>query len=207
MDKKSKIIRNSVFLTLVCCAVALAVFAAMTFQNGSILVEKPEIEETHVRSWHRIPLVLGDAPLAHNETGVSYEMSYPHQAVPATAYASNLSNATAYEFYDGLDNEMTGDTPYDTTFDLVVKVQVNATLAYNTTGSTWELDWIYANMTCADLSVGASTECVETEIGNNATYIWVHYYLQDADGGAGSGFTLTHGESFNVTEFEFWAYY
>jgi len=70
------------------------------------------------------------------------------------------------------------------------------------------MGWINATMTCSDLSVGTDTACVETQIGNEAsTWLWVHYYLQDADGGAGTGFTISHGETFIVTQFEFWAYF
>jgi len=158
------------------------------------------VKESMVREWKLVP--LGDASL-DGATKVMYVMAYPHQADPATAYASNLSNATAYEYYDALDSEMTGETPYDTTFDIVVKMCINVTHGYNSTGSTWELGWVNATLTSADLSIGANTAMNEQQIGSGTTYLFVHYYLNNS----GSGYQISHGETYNCTNYEFWAYY
>ena len=40
---------------------------------------------------------------------------------------------------------------------------------------------------------------VEAQIATSADYLYVSYFLRDADGGAGTGFTISRGE--NVTGF------
>jgi len=190
------------------CLFAGFVAALVLLVSVNNVVENEVIEESYDKQLKRVTLVIGDASNVSGETHVSYVMSYPHQASPGTAYATRLVNSSAYEYYDGLNNEMTGETPYDTTFDLVVLVGVNATHGYNSTGSTWEMGWINATMKCTDLSVNSDVACVETQAETDgSTWNYVHYYLQDADGGAGSGFQISHGETFNVTRFEFWAYF
>ena len=191
--KKAGVIRGAVLGTAGCVFVA---FMLLTMNAGNVVVDMVDVPVRVLK-----PVNLGDANPAANETFVAYVMSYPHQADPGTAYASNLSNATAYEFYDGTDSEMTGETPYDTTFDLVVKIGVNATHGWNSTGSTWEMGWINATLTCADLSISQDTACSEQQINAGDDWNYVHYYLDNS----GSGYTRSHGETFNVTSFEFWS--
>jgi len=163
------------------------------------------------RGWSTIwELARGDGNPGAGASGVLQIYVYPHQAVPGTAYASNLSTATAFAWGDNLNQQLpNGGTsvPFDTAFDLVVKVRANQTHAWNTSSSQWMMTWIRAYMTCADLSVAGDTECVETQIATANDYVWTHYYLQDADGGAGNGFTISHGEKVNVTNFKFQAFF
>ena len=196
MKKMNKKIKASVGLGLLCGIVAGTLIVSNGF--SSFLVDEKTLYGEQ-REWKLVP--LGDASI-DGATKVMYVMAYPHQASPAVAYASNLSNATAYEFYDGLNSEMTGETPYDTTFDLVVKMCINDSHAYNTSDSSWELGWVNATATCADLSIGADTAMTEVSIGNG-TYMFVHYYLNNG----GAGYQISHGETYNVTNYEFWAYH
>ena len=173
--------------------VAITVMVMMA--NTPMTREMPE----KIREWQAV----GDADPGAGASGVLVVYVYPHQAVPTTAYASNISTVTAYEYNDGLNASLGTDVPYDTAFDIVVKVRANTTHAYNSTGSCWEVSWIRANITCADLSIGADTAMSEQEITNTSTYIWVHYYMNNA----GAGYQISHGESVNVTSFTFDAYY
>ena len=153
---------------------------------------------------------LGDADPGGDASGFMYFMAYPYQAAPTVAYASNLSNATAYEYSDSLNAEMTGETPYATAFDFVGKFRVNDTVGYNTSSSAWEIDWVRGNMTCDfqhATDVGALQAMEIIEIANNTDFAWYHVYLQDADGGAGTGFTITHGETYNITALTIQGYY
>ena len=154
-------------------------------------------------------MITGDGDPGGDASGFMYGMTYPHAAVPATTYASNLSNATAYEFSDTLDAEMTGETPYDTTYDKVFKYRVNDTVAYNTSSSQWEIDWVRGYLS-VEFSAQANfnDQLMEVvHIANNTDFMWFHLYLADSNGGAGSGFTITHGETFNMTGILMEGYY
>jgi hypothetical protein len=98
---------------------------------------------------------------------------------------------------------MTGNVPYATTFDIIYKIRVNVTEAYNTTGSNWELAWVRANITCANLGIGADTAMSEIEIVNNTNFMWVNYYINNG----GAGYTITHGQQVNITSFKLQAWY
>lgn len=160
------------------------------------------------RNWQ--PVLLGDADPGGDASGFMYFMAYPHQADPATAYASNLSNSTAYEYSDSLNSEMTNETPHSTTFDLVVKFRVNDTVGYNTSSSKWETTWVRANITVDfdfATDVGADTAMTIVMIANGTNFAWYHGWIADSDGGAGAGFQITHNEKYNVTSVTADGYY
>jgi hypothetical protein len=140
--------------------------------------------------------VTGDGDPGAGKSGFFYKMVYPHQALPNTAYASNLSNATAYEYSDTGDNgACTGETPYLTTSDIVVKVGVNGTDGYNATTTAWDNSFVWVNITCADLSIGL-TDMSEVQIGTSGTtYRWMQYYVNNG----GVGYQIDVGDHFNIT--------
>jgi len=182
---------------------ALAVsFIAVLLISTNVFgpIAEKQVQEMKAKEW--IPVPLADAVDGDGNTGFITGYIYPHEADPGTAYASNLSTGTAYEYSNDLNTSMTGETPYDTTFDLVVKMCINDSHAYNTSDSSWELGWVNATATCADLSIGADTAMTEVSIGNG-TYMFVHYYLNNG----GAGYQISHGETYNVTNYEFWAYH
>ena len=182
-------------VSLLCIGVCVGIL--VTFQMEDVVVEQ-SLER--VRSWG----ALGDADPGGDLSGFMYFMVYPHQADPGTAYASNLSNATAYEYSDSLNTEMTGETPSGTTFDFVCKIRVNDTVGYNTSTSVWETTWQRINIT-VDFQVSSDVSKVAmtlVEIGNNTDFCWYHGYAQDDGGDAGSGFTITKNEKYNVTSLE-----
>ena len=122
-------------------------------------------------------------------------MIYPHTDNMEDNYNVNLSNATAYEFSDSINSSMTGETPYETTFDLLWKFQVNSTDGYNTSASAWQDGWVraYLNETLLSISAEAMTEIV---IGTEATtYRWYYYCLNNS----GSGYTISKGEKLNMS--------
>ena len=178
---------------------------AVAFLVLSVAVTQPIIEnETTMKMKERKWQALGDANLAGDDSGFMYFMTWQHNATPATDYAKNLSNASVYryEYSDSLNTELTGETPYTQRFDMIAKFRVNDTVGYNTSSSAWEIDWVRGNMTCDfqyATDVGALQLMEIVEIANGTDFAWYHVYLQDADGGAGIGFQLTHGETFNIT--------
>jgi len=138
------------------------------------------------------------------ECGVMSIYIFPHDADPGTTYASNITEGGSYTYgYLNSSGDTNGYVPYDTAFDIVVKYRFNDTVAYNTTGSTWEMDWVRGNITCTDLGIDADTGMDEVQIDTNDDYMWVHYYMNNG----GAGYTITHGESVNITSLTFEGYW
>ena len=176
----------------------LFTFFAMGILLGANISETITTQSL-VEEKRRPTLVVGDADPGDN-SGFFYFMIYPHQGDPGTAYASNLSNASAYEYSDSGNASCTGETPYSTTFDIVVKVGVTDEDGYYTGNGTREPGWNWCLLTCADLGISADTNMTEQFIGNTTSYAWYHYYLNNG----GSGYTIIEGESFNVTSVKFY---
>jgi len=165
----------------------------------SYIASQPMVENTIMEQ--RIPTLIpvGDANPGDN-SGFFYFMVYPHQEDPATAYSVNLSNATAYEYSDVGNTSATGETPYSTTFDIVIKCGVTNEDGYWTGNQSRNADYNWCLITCADLSISADTNMTEVFIGNSTTYAYYHYYMNNG----GAGYTITEGQSFNVTSVKFY---
>jgi len=171
----------------------------------SMILTQPVTENIIMESKQWTSHPLGDADPGAGNTGFMYIMVYPHQADPGTAYASNLSSGNAYEYSDSTNCELTGETPHSTAVDFVMKVRVNNTDGYNASGTTWEDSWVRANMTIDFDFLGdeSDTAMTEQEIATaGTTYKFYNYYLNNA----GSGYTLSKGETFNITSatFDVW---
>jgi hypothetical protein len=133
--------------------------------------------------------------------GVLQVYVYAHSADPAVDYATNLTNVTGalcYAWANNLNAAMTGNVPYATTFDLVYKIRVNVSEAYNTTGSAWMTAWVRSNITCANLAIGADTAMVGVQIVNNTNFMWMNFYINNG----GAGYTITHGQQVNITSYK-----
>lgn len=148
------------------------------------------------RGWKNF--ASADGPLEGDASGFLAFYAYPHQGTPGTAYATNLSNASAYEYSDVLNAEMTGETPYDTAFDFVVKFRVNDTVGYNTSGSTWEISWVrvYITVNFEFAADQGNTTMTIVEITNTSSFCWYHGYINNA----AAGYTITKNEAYNVTD-------
>ena len=174
---------------------ALAVsFIAVLLISTNVFgpIAEKQVQEMKAKEW--IPVPLADAVDGDGNTGFITGYIYPHEADPGTAYASNLSTGTAYEYSNDLNTSMTGETPYDTTFDIVIKMQVSSADGYNSTGTTWEDSWIRCYLNCSTLSISAS-EMTEVSIADDgSTQRWVHYYLNNG----GSGYTISRGTTFQM---------
>jgi len=142
--------------------------------------------------------VTGD-PVA-GQSGFFYFTVWTHQADPGSAYANNLTYTNGYEYATSGDVVATGETPFNTAFDIVLKVGVNVSDGWNTTESRWDEAYQWLTLTCADLSIEADTNMTEIQIANTSTYAWYQYYLNNG----GAGYTINEGEHFNVTSCKFW---
>jgi hypothetical protein len=174
--------------------IAVSVVTAMMYLQQ---VAEPMIQTT-IQSAPRSWKPVGYANPGTGKGGFLCYGTYPHQVAPAVAYASNLSNATMYEFTDNpLGGELTGETPYTVLHDHVLTFRVNATQGYNTSGARWEDSWVQANLTLnfdflADVPKTAMTI---VQIANNSVYAWYNAYLNNG----GAGYQLSKNEKFAYT--------
>jgi hypothetical protein len=193
-------ILGSLMLT---CIVIGAVSALMLLSTSDI----PQVISSFgQRGWNTIASAEeGGGTVGAAAGGVLQVYIWRHSAAPGTDYAANLSNVSAncFAWANNLNAAMTGNVPYATAFDIVYKIRVNVTEAYNTTGLKWELAWVRANITCANLAIGADTAMSEVEIVHNTVFMWVNYYVNNG----GAGYTITHGQQVNITSFKLQAWY
>lgn len=177
---------------------ALTTMIALGFVTANVFIMTIDPD---LRMWQT---VRADGNPGAGASGMVKIAIYPHQADPAATYATNISEGTAYAHGNTWNGSLTGEVPYDTEFDIVVKARFNTTHAYNTTTSNWDIDYVKALITCAGLSIGADTEMTAVEVSENTTtYMWVQFYMNNA----GSGYTVSHGVTTNVTSVKLQAYF
>ena len=187
-------------LTAICIG---AVGALMLLSTSDI----PQIISSYgQRGWNIVASAQeGGGSLGAAAGGVLQVYIYAHQAVPATAYAANLTNVTGalcYAWANNLNAAMTGNVPYGTAFDIVYKIRVNVTEAYNTTGSRWMTAWVRSNLTCANLAIGADTAMTGVQITTTGTWMWMNFYINNAH----AGYSITHGQQVNITSYKLQCY-
>lgn len=156
------------------------------------------------RGWNTF--ALGEGNPGAGAGGLLGIHVYAHSADPANDYDENLTEsvgALTLAYADNLNTALTGNVPYDTDFDIVIRGRANQSQAYNTTGSCWEISWVRTYITCADLSIGADTSMTIVEIANNTDYIWYNCYMNNG----GAGYSITHGQQVNVTSLKLQAWY
>lgn len=152
----------------------------------------------------RVPtLVTGDADPGDN-SGLFYFMIKNHSDDPTTEYANNLTNGTTnsncYEWSDLGNVSATGETPYNTNFDIVLKVGITNEDGQWSHNSSWNPGYNWMLLTCANLSISADTNMSEIQIANNTNYAWYQYYLNNA----GAGYTIIEGQDFNITSVKYY---
>ena len=184
------------------CIVIGAVSALMLLSTSDI----PQIISSYgARGWNTIASAQeGGGTVGAAAGGVLQVYIWKHTGTPAAVYNTNLSNASAdcYAKANNLNAAMSGNVPYATTFDIVYKIRVNVTEAYNTTGSTWMTAWVRSNITCANLGIGADTAMVGISITTTGTWMWMNFYINNG----GAGYTITHGQQVNITSYKLQCY-
>jgi len=164
-----------------------------------------------VRQWHKDILVpISEADPGAGNSGVLGVWIYAHQADPGTAYATNLSEsgAAVYAFGDVNNSHIGSIVPYNTAFDIVVKVRWNRTHAFNDTNNVWEHDWVRGNITCAAFTLsdaGMDEQNITDAYGatGDLLYIWMNYYSNNG----GAGVTISRGQNVTSCAFTFDAFY
>jgi hypothetical protein len=198
MQSKYKSIFNAGKLSAVLIIIGVGFVSAflMTSQLQSPIIQTVMNQKRGV--WE----ALGDANMTGTNSGFVTGQIRIHEAAPATTYATNVTNATAYEYSDtystavGSPKEMTGETPYSTPFNFYVKIRLNASDGYNTSSSLWMKTWLHVNLTvdfqwAADIAVTAMTI---VEIANNTNFAWYACYLDNA----GAGYQIAKNEKIQL---------
>ena len=175
---------------------AIFVLGLLVIANtGNVIVNDSVEYETRIGPYRIVRLLyLGDANPGAGASGVM-EVHVNATNTSVAPYTSNLTNTTTYASGDVNNSHIGSDVPYETEFDVIIEVRWNKTHAWDT---TWNLSLVraYANSTVLAVS---GVQMVEAQIATSTDYLYVSYFLRDADGGAGTGFTISRGE--NVTGF------
>lgn len=169
--------------------------------------------DSKMNLWNRIEDVRNNLIVsATNGTGGSVTngadeivniLIYPHDGSPATTYSDNLSEGDAYEHFDNSfsnGEELEGETPHSTTFDIVVIMQYDKDHVYDT---AWNISLVDCWCNESQLSISSqkmekSTAFFDIQADDGK----ICFYLQDADGGAGSGFTISQLEQIDDIQFK-----
>jgi len=182
--------KASVVTGMVLGIAMLMVFVSVdnSIMNNSEFVEKRVMYRQVFLPW------LGDADPGSGASGVlAVYVNATNITVGSTEYNTNLTTGFATGTVNN--SHIGSNVPFATAFDVVVKVRWNKTHAYD---SAWNLSLVRAYANCTVLGV-TSIQMNETSIVEATDFVYVHYYLHDADGGAGTGFTIAEGV--NVTSF------
>jgi len=142
-----------------------------------------------------------DLDPGNGATGIVNIYIYPHSA--AATYDAALLEANAYEHFDAAfvdGEELEGETPHSTTFDIVMEYQYNNT-AYDTAWNTSLVDcW------CNESQLSIASQKMEHSAAffdvDGTTDAKINFYLLDADGGAGTGFTIVQLEQIDDIQFK-----
>ena len=203
--------------------VVIGFVVGMIYLSGIGNVIETQVIEP--RKWSPIVTgaIDGDMFPGVGESGVVGVFVNTHEADPYTAYETNLTNATGSVLAYGLLSSygvgnLSGNVPYDTAFDIVVRVRWNRTHAYSTNNETWMLPWVNASLTASN-DAGATTYFPISAVGmgevnvsgqtpaEDLTYLYVQYYIQAKAAVNGTGLQISHGDTVNCSYFEAWAFY
>lgn len=136
---------------------------------------------------------VGDADPGSGASGMLMFFVYPHAADPGLTYATNITSG--WYANSSVNNTHAGsNVPYSTAFDLCWKVRFNVTHAWN--GTAFDSTYTRGYLNCTGLSV-TSQIMTKTQIATGGDYVYYTFWIQDTNGGNGTGFTITKGQ--NVT--------
>ena len=188
-------------------------FAGVTL--SSMYSNYTDLEQEKLEFWERVQqarehlLVSATNGTSGSVTNGADEivniLIYPHQA-DTSIYNDNLSEDNAYEHFDNSftnGEELEGETPYDTTFDIIIIMQYDED--HIDSGNTSRV-WCY----CNESQLSISSQLMEKSdhfYDNQTDDRKINFYLQDSNGGAGSGFTISALDQIDNVEFKPYAQY
>ena len=162
------------------------------------IVTSPIVEQTVMESKKHPFLVTGDYDPGTGVSGFFYFLIIAHQASPSAIYGYNnithtSTNATIFEYADSFNISATGETPYNTLFDIVIKYGVSDEDGRYSNGS-WNDNYYWVTLTeSANLSI-TNLNMTKYVIGENSTYRWFHAVASNSD----AGFQISIGQTYQV---------
>lgn len=204
-----KIINNKTKKTLIGVTLIATMFVMITFTTSFISMNNEFDDELTIlerieKVRQRMIASATDLDPGNGVSGIVNIYIYPHSAT--STYNAGLLEANAYEHFDASfvdGEELEGETPHSTTFNIVMEYQYND-VAYDT---DWNVDLVDA--WCNESQLSISSQKMEHSADffdqDGTTDAKINFYLQDADGGAGTGFTIVQLEQ--IDDIQFKAYY
>ncbi len=130
-------------------------------------------------------------------------------ALAATPGSTNFSDGVAGNVYACLDSTLTGDPawdgevltgdiPYDTDFQIVVECSFNGTVGYNSTDTSWDLGYVYAEITSSGGLIPAlsTTTMEEAWISpSGSSRATCNFWVDNSN----SGWSVGHGETVTIS--------
>ena len=202
-DKKEnrKLVFGAMLVTVFLVGTSLSFIVTTDVYRNYQPVRVVEKEE-ETASWHLLPMTAANnSPAASGIINV-FTIDTDHGSLDYDVGIAE-TDAWVYEHADAggfADDEvgapheaLDGTTPYDTGFDIAFSYQFTGAQAVD--GGAWNISRVKAYCNSTDLSI--SSQLMEkstaffgtTGTASDDTGI-VNFYLKDADGGGGSGFTI-----------------
>jgi len=172
-----------------CLVSGFIVAILLLSQTGDVLTE-PVVE----RSWRNVPVGI------INAGGTNSSIEEIYIVLTGQTYTSNLTNTSGYwlagaSHHSHNNTHRSSQVNHSTAFDIVVLVRWNATHAWETSNSTWMLQYVNLTVDCPALSIDDLAMSEFNVSATNNGYMWVNYVANNS----GSGYTLSRGQSINNT--------
>lgn len=217
MERKNKVLAATLFLAGMLIATGMMFSLHDTPEvTKTDTVDTPDINEDlgnkddDVEKWRE--LGLGDASPGTSGVVNIYtidtdEGTLDYDVDIGEGDAEVWEHGDADGFSDG--EELAETTPFGEGFDICIEYQFTGAQAVD--GGAWNISRVKAFCNSTDLSISSqlmekSTAFFTTSGIGDADTGKVNFYLKDADGGAGSGFTLGIDESFTIDDIKVYYY-
>jgi len=172
-------------------------------ETDAFMPEDPDPDDG--MSWHRLPLASDASPGTSGVINIytidSDDGTLDYDSDIAEGDSFVWEHGDADGFTDG--EELAGTTPFEEGFDICVEYQFEGSQAVD--GGSWNTSRVKAYCNSTSLSISSqlmdkssaffgTTGTTDSDTGK------INFYLKDADGGAGTGFTIGIDEGFTIDD-------
>jgi len=195
-EKKAKILKAGLVSGLL-ITMALTILVNPNVENIAEDVLTPQ-HEISKGEWKHISLpFVAEEPGADNDPGAGASGVLNSYVAKLTAnWDANLTDVWGSTGTNG--SSAGTDIPYDVNHELGVLVRWNKSHAYDT---AWNLSLVRAYVNCSECDPAVSAVSA-TEAGvtaGDATYIYVHYYIDNS----GTGYSIGRGDTVSSVSWNF----
>lgn len=204
---KIKYTKKAIFGAILIATLLFTTISGTMFINTDSELTIQERINIILDRWNAAAL---DLDPGNGNDGIVNWYIYTHSA--AATYDAALLEANAYEHFDDAfvdGEELEGETPHGApgTFDIIVEYQIDND-GYNDTSADWDITLVDAWFNESQLSISSQIMEKSTDYfdQDGTTDAKINFYLLDADGGAGSGFTIGQLEQINDMQIKVYEY-